>query len=114
MPTKINSWSASFCLSSVLLSRLQPLLLPFYPLPDLLNHPLQQGLHLLAGGGVDGVDFAFALGVGGGVAALVEVVVDLIDAAGAGFADLADVGSELGSVVLETGSSFVDPTETSP
>ena len=44
-----------------------------------------------------------ALGVGGGVAAFVEVVVYLVDAAGAGFADLAGVGGEFGGVGLGDG-----------
>lgn len=40
------------------------------------------------------MDLALALGVGRGVAALIEMVVELVDAAGAGLADLAGVGAE--------------------
>ena len=57
--------------------------------PHFFNHLFQQGFHFFAGGCVDGVDFAFALGVGGGVASLKQVVVDLIGPAGAGLAEFA-------------------------
>ena len=59
---------------------------------DFFNHLLKQRFHFFAGWRVNGVDFAFALGVGGGVAALEQVVVDLIDAAGAGLAEVALCG----------------------
>ena len=52
------------------------------------------------------MDLALALSVGGGVAAFVEVVVDLVDAAGAGFADFAGVGGEFGGVGLGDGGRF--------
>ena len=61
---------------------------------DLRDHLLQQGLAFFFCLGVDGVDLPLALGVGWGVAALVEVVVEFIDAAGAELADLACVGAE--------------------
>ena len=49
---------------------------------------------------------SLSLGIGGSVAALVEVVIDLVDAAGAGFADLAGVGGEFGGVGLGDGGWF--------
>lgn len=95
-----------FLFSNALLLLFYPL--PLHPdsLPHLPDHLLQQRLHFLAGLGVDGVQFAFTLGVGGGVAAFVEVVVDLVDAAGAGFADFAGVGGEFGGVGLGDGGRF--------
>ena len=48
--------------------------------------------------GVDRVDLALAVGVGGRVAPLEQVVVDLVDAAGAGLADFAVVGLEFRSL----------------
>ena len=59
----------------------------FYSFADFFNHLLQQWRHRFAGWRIDGVDFAFALGVGGGVAALKQVVVVLVDPAGAGLAE---------------------------
>ena len=52
------------------------------------------------------MDLALALGVGGGVAAFIEMVVDLVDASGAGFADFAGVGGEFGGVGLGDGGRF--------
>lgn len=61
---------------------------------NLGDHLLQQGLHLHAGFGVDRVDLALSVGVGGSVAPFEQVIVDLIDAAGAGLADFAVAGLE--------------------
>ena len=82
--------------------------LPLQPdsLPHLPDHLFQQWFYLLPRFGVDGVDLTLALGVGGGIASLVEVVVDLVDAAGAGFADFAGVGGEFGGVGLGDGGWF--------
>ena len=59
---------------------------------------LQQGFHLLAGFGVDRVDLALAVGVGWGVASFKQMVVDLVDAAGAGLAKFSVVGLEFRSL----------------
>ena len=41
---------------------------------DFFYYSLQQGFHFFAGWCLDGVDFAFALGVGEGVAVLKQMV----------------------------------------
>lgn len=64
------------------------------PLLHLGDHLLQQCVALFFRLCVDGMHFAFALGVGGRIAALEEAVVDLIDPASAGLAHLALVRGE--------------------
>ena len=61
----------------------------FDSLTHLFNHLFQQRFAFLFRFCVDGVDLALALGVGGGVAALEQVVVDLIDPAGTRLAEFA-------------------------
>ncbi len=82
--------------------------LPLQPdfLPHLPDHPLQHRLHFLTGLGVDGMNLSFSLSVSRRVSAFVEVVVDLVDAAGAGFADFAGVGGEFGGVGFGDGGWF--------
>lgn len=69
--------------------------LDFLPYP--LDHLRKLGLALLTGVGVDSVHLALALGVGGAVASLEEMVVQLVDAAGAAATNLAFVWLELRS-----------------
>lgn len=59
------------------------------PLPDLHDHLFQQHLALFLRLGIDRMHFSFALGVGGRIAAFEEVIVELIDPAGAGLAHFA-------------------------
>lgn len=66
-----------------------PPLLVLDSLPHLDDHLLQQLLALFLRLGIDRINLSFALGVGGQIAALVEVIVQLVDPAGAGFAHLA-------------------------
>ena len=66
-----------------------PPLLVLDSLPHLDDHLLQQLLALFLRLGIDRINLSFALGVGGQIAALVEMIVQLVDPAGAGFAHLA-------------------------
>lgn len=69
--------------------------LPLRNLPlDLLDHLCQLLLAFLSGLGIHVPPDPFAVGTSGRVFALPEVVVELVDAAGAGFAVLALVGLE--------------------
>ena len=63
---------------------------------DILDHLCKEGFAFLPCFGVDVMRFAFAVCVGGRVTAFIEVIVDLIDAAGAGLADLAFIRLKLG------------------
>lgn len=60
----------------------------FTPPAYLRDHLLRQCLAFFPCFGIDLMHLAFALGVGGGVASLKQVVVDLINPAGTGFAEL--------------------------
>ena len=77
------------------------LLLPLRNLPlDLLDHLCQLLLALLPGLRIHSPPDSFAVGTSGRVFALPEVVVELVDAAGAGFAVLALVGLEAALVCV--------------
>ena len=68
----------------------------FYPRSDLFDHLFQQRFAFLFRFCVDVMRFAFTLGVGGGVASFVQMIIDLIDSSGAGFADLAFLCLKIG------------------
>ena len=69
-------------------------LLRFDPRFYLFDHGVEFLLTLLVGLGVDVVGFAPALGVGGRIASLVEVIVQLVDTAGSRSAVFSFVGLE--------------------
>lgn len=66
----------------------------------LLDQYLQLFLALLAGVGVDAFGMLGAIWPGGGVAAFEEVIVELVDAAGAGLSDAPHDWLEVGKGVL--------------
>ena len=70
-----------------------PLLL-LNPLPHLCNHLLQQHFALLLRLGIDRMHLTLTLGVGRRIAALKEVIVELVDPAGAGLLHFALVRCE--------------------
>ena len=80
---------------------------PMHPVQDglslcvhLLDQYLQLFLALLAGVGVDAFGMLGAIWPGGGVAAFEEVIVELVDAAGAGLSDAPHDWLEVGKGVL--------------
>ena len=82
-------------IASLLLVLLFDILLLLFNLPlHFLDHGCQLLFAFLSGFGIDIPGNAFAVGADWGVFALPEVVVDLVHAAGAGFAMLGLVGLE--------------------
>ena len=80
---------------------------PMHPVQDglslrihLLNQYLQLCLALLAGVGIDAFGMLRAVRPGGGVASLKEVVIEFVDAAGAGLSDAPHNRLEVGKGIL--------------
>lgn len=75
---------------------LQPFLFRPNLLPYLYNHLLQRFLAFFTGFSIYVMCFALAVGIGGCISPLIQVIFDLIDHAGAGLSYLASVGLKFG------------------